>query len=97
MAKDQFGENRGPKQRSWWSLSSQYWLGREPLIEQITSIDPFSFAIDARSGIIIPHANLIQRRLSHMKGMFVDEAALKARLEIEESTSGNSRKKSLTF
>jgi hypothetical protein len=29
--------------------------------------------------------------------MFVDEAALEARLEIEESTSGNSRKKSLTF
>jgi hypothetical protein len=41
--------------------------------------------------------NLIQRRLSHMEGMYVDEAALEARLEIEESTSGNSRKKSLTF
>jgi hypothetical protein len=28
-----------------------------------------------------------------MEGMFADEAALEARLEIEESTSGNSRKK----
>jgi hypothetical protein len=32
-----------------------------------------------------------------MEGMRVDEAAVEARLEIEESTSGNSRKKSLTF
>jgi hypothetical protein len=46
--------------------------------------NPFSFAIDARSGIIIPHDNLIQRLLSHMEGMFVDEATLKARLEIEK-------------
>jgi hypothetical protein len=60
-------------------------------------IGPFSFAINARSGIILPHDNLIQRRLSHMERMCVDEAALEARLEIEESTSGNSRKKSLTF
>jgi len=28
-----------------------------------------------------------------MEGMFVDGAALEARLDIEESTSGNSRKK----
>jgi len=60
-------------------------------MEQITRIIPFS--IDARSGIIIPHDNLIQRRLYSLKGIFVDEAALKARLETKESISGNSRKK----
>jgi hypothetical protein len=53
-------------------------------MEQITRIAPFSFAINARSGIIIPHDNLIQRSLSHMEWMVVDETALKARLEIEK-------------
>jgi hypothetical protein len=49
--------------------------------------DPLSFAVDARSGIIIPHNNLIQRHVSHMRGISVGEASLKARLESEESTS----------
>ena len=50
----------------------------------ITQIRPFSFAIDWQSGKINTYHNLIQRRLSHMKGVFFDEAAWKAMLEIED-------------
>jgi predicted GTPase len=65
--------------------------------EAFQMADSFIFAIDARSGITIPHDNLIQRHPSRTKGVFLEEASLEARLEIEESTSRNARKKSLTF
>jgi oxalate decarboxylase/phosphoglucose isomerase-like protein (cupin superfamily) len=51
----------------------------------VSRIRPFSFAIDWHSGKINSYHNLIQRRLSHMKGMFFDEAAWKARLEMEDT------------
>jgi glucose-6-phosphate isomerase len=54
-------------------------------MEATTRIDSFSFSVDPSSGVITPHDNLIQRRLSHMKGMFVDEPATKAVLEREDT------------
>jgi glucose-6-phosphate isomerase len=53
-------------------------------MEATTRIDSFSFSVDPSSGVITPHDNLIQRRLSHMKGMFVDEPATEAVLERED-------------
>jgi glucose-6-phosphate isomerase len=52
---------------------------------QVTRIDPFSFGVDPSSGIVTPHDNLIQRRLSHMGGMFMDERAREAMLEKEDT------------
>jgi glucose-6-phosphate isomerase len=54
-------------------------------MRQAARIGPFSFTIDATTGIITPYDNLIQRRLSHMKGMFMDEDALEGMLEIEDT------------
>jgi len=52
---------------------------------QVSRIEPFSFGIDAASGVITPHQNLIQRRLSHMKGMFMDESAREAMFRVEDT------------
>jgi len=54
-------------------------------MEQVTRIAPFSFRVDAASGVITPYDNLIQRRLSHMRGMFMDESATEAMLRAEDT------------
>lgn len=54
-------------------------------MKQVTRIDPLSFGVDPSSGIVTPHDNLIQRRLSHMGGMFMDERARAAMLEKEDT------------
>ncbi|NIO06299.1 MAG: cupin domain-containing protein [Proteobacteria bacterium] len=54
-------------------------------MEHVTRTDPFSFSVDPSTGIVTPHDNLIQRRLSHMNGMFMDQAAREAMLEVEDT------------
>jgi len=54
-------------------------------MEEVTRIDPFSFNLDPWSGKITPYDNLVQRRLSHMKGVFMDEEAREAMLAVEDT------------
>jgi glucose-6-phosphate isomerase len=54
-------------------------------MKEVTRTDPFAFGVDPSSGVITPYDNLIQRRLSNMKGMFLDEGARETMLEKEDT------------
>ena len=47
-------------------------------------MNPFSFGIDPSTGVITPHDNLVQRFLSHMQDMYLDQTTAAKMLEKED-------------